>query len=255
MSNYSSFNFYEPKVFGRNEYFKLFSEDLNPLFHYLDILETDCGYFFVRYKDEYGPHIRIRIKGLNDVHQKVILGLDERIKVSEYVPEYDRYGGKELISFSEALFEETSLLIKELFSENPEWTYENSILFSIVLNFLIIQTNNIDHVEGILESNIDFWTAQTLQNNEEDSWKRLAKAYQENKAAFKKGFSFVRGELEQRMKGSNNFLFYKNLDTISVKQRNVVVEGIIHMTNNRFGIYNIDEPLINYYLLMCLKDE
>ena len=79
----------------------------------------DYSWFFIRFYDD-RPHLRLRIKSqnyysdlaslMNDMNELRQDGIIDFIKIDEYHPEIERYGGREKIDEAEAIFHRSSIM-------------------------------------------------------------------------------------------------------------------------------------------------
>lgn len=111
-------------------YFKLYGplDRQNELIEYLNnFIKSSTNieeFYFMRYLDP-KPHIRIRFKGNKDILYKIsneVNSLGEDLKerriisnlvIDTYIPEVERYGGENLISYAENIFFEDSKVVME----------------------------------------------------------------------------------------------------------------------------------------------
>ncbi|MCD2424426.1 thiopeptide-type bacteriocin biosynthesis protein [Niabella pedocola] len=108
-------------------------------------------FFFVRYSDEYGPHLRLRFKISNSGHLLNIIediskttdyflsnGLINRMSIDTYFPELDRYGSNSM-QFAETIFSVNSFYMLYLFGKtrdyNDIWLSSVKIADSLLTQF------------------------------------------------------------------------------------------------------------------------
>lgn len=89
--------------------------------------------FFIRFDDEKGPHIRLRLRGeqewLQETLEPVVEGwFAERgdIVAVPYDPEMTRFGGEEAMAWAEEFFHVSSRVVLERL-QRPEYTYGDSL--------------------------------------------------------------------------------------------------------------------------------
>jgi len=113
------------------------------------------SYFFIRYLDENGPHIRLRILPKNMTLQQEIdklittgyqtfleaKGLSLQDKTiflnSAYIPETDRYGGPELLPFCEEFFNASSEVVLLFLDKSKTRGYDARFSQAMVLNLVL----------------------------------------------------------------------------------------------------------------------
>src|SRR5256885_4865449 len=110
-------------------------------------------YFFIRYSDKNGPHIRLRFKGKPENMKKMITPLLQKTFPScrfiPYIPELNRYGGKTGMLLAQELFEASSNAILSFLAENEDPNYERSLGFSLQLNMSMVHALGIQKNEAI----------------------------------------------------------------------------------------------------------
>jgi len=254
MMTYYSINFYDDTILDKREYFHFLRNTIGPFIQKIENENEAFKYFFVRYKDEIGPHLRIRMRSVSESYLAEIISGYPQIAVTEYEPEFERYGGKDVIFLSESIFEASSRLTLALIEHSENWSYENSLLFSVAFSAYLINLNAIQQVKPILEDSILFWNEKTLQLDNSSLWEKLENNYHSNEKMITT--SFVQAvEIIKNMTNQNDLLFYQQLSHLKSHQVNTVIESLIHMSNNRFGVYNFDEVLTNYYLIKLVNNE
>ncbi len=124
-------------------------------------------YFFIRYQDSIGKHIRLRIKTKTGYDKQLIKDyiLDKtrltdgnsrkryefaQIRFNEYVPEFYRYGGNVGLEISEAQFHVSSNTILSLISRDLLEQYENTLGISLQLHTGFISKMNLNAYDAVL---------------------------------------------------------------------------------------------------------
>ena len=113
------------------------------------------SYFFIRYLDENGPHIRLRILPKNMILQEEIdtlittgyqifleeKGLSLKDKTvflnSAYIPETERYGGPKLLPFCEKFFNASSEAVLLFLDKSNTRGYDARFSQAMVLNLVL----------------------------------------------------------------------------------------------------------------------
>lgn len=126
-------------------------------------------FFFIRYLDKRGYHVRLRFQGQKDIleHDVMLSILDhfgayydnefEQIKsqteredfiqVVPYQPEEDRYGGKMGVSIAEKQFHLSSTTVLDVMSSQAKWSYTRAIGTAIQLHIAFSSALGMDKRE------------------------------------------------------------------------------------------------------------
>lgn len=230
-------------------------------------------YFFIRYSDSKGPHIRLRFQGDEDKLEKYVKPyLQKHFKKTRFVryaPEFKRYGGKNGVAISEKLFESSSKAILGYIAESNETSYQRTLGMTLQLNLAMMHDFGMDRKEAhdffdhigsqdkeqyekhlALQSDAvvpflkNLWDALEQQVPIETSWftnwqKETSEIAQELQTAFKeKQLQYV----DPYKKHVHNPLWY-------------IYESYIHMNNNRLGIVRADEGFAAYIIAKGLNNE
>lgn len=109
-------------------------------------------FFFIRYTDTRGVHLRLRVYcSLSDLNKKVKpyvlseldaffnneIPLVDCYTESPYEPETMRYGGKEAIGFAEEIFEISSISVLKVYDKSNVLDYDRALALGIQMNYLI----------------------------------------------------------------------------------------------------------------------
>lgn len=106
------------------EYDRVLVGAITPLITKLQEQRWCDGYFFVRYSDT-GPHVRLRVRGIQEVLDCEVRAaivacaqsLEQPVVWEPYVPETGRYGGAHMMPATEALFVASSRAALSIVSE------------------------------------------------------------------------------------------------------------------------------------------
>lgn len=124
-------------------------------------------HFFIRYSDEEGAHLRIRIKFKNEneayvflpevikwIHTLCEYNLISNVMFDTYFREINRYGGPETINLCENIFFKDSVLVENLlvkYDLNDQDDLEKVYIFGITF-ILRNLTNDLEDLFGVIDS-------------------------------------------------------------------------------------------------------
>lgn len=290
-------------LYKHNEYisFHIFCKDLTAILRdaVIPFLEenhtTFSRYFFIRYW-EGGPHIRLRLM-LKYKDSKVQLieqiklffnnllddSKGERIALTEYIPEVNRYAGNEGVKLAEEQFYVSSIFVLRFIEAQSKGNYyQQAIQTAIKYNLSLCASFNLEQREflkfqkqyflswfyyiyvsknqllGFLKKVFGKIYFRYLFNHQKDhltrfiinEWDRLKEISETDKAWYRK----INEDLYKKLKNEHDLFKTKQPD-LKQKSRNdkrrIILnqlESYIHMNNNRLGISNQDESLISYYI-------
>jgi len=230
-------------------------------------------YFFIRFVDKQGPHIRLRCKGDKLlIETKLKPMLKDAFPKSRFViyrPELDRYGGENGIAVAEKIFQASSDVILSYLKENKEASYESILGFAFQLNMSMMAAFGMQKAEMAA-----FFNHMLSHNNTTSLEKKISTQHTQ---IFLR-LSHLMHTLEKdptfdivwfntwlkEIKDSKNTLqkLYQNnmlpLDPTKAHTQNplwYLYESYVHMNNNRLGIYNIDEQYIAYVIKQAVLYE
>jgi thiopeptide-type bacteriocin biosynthesis protein len=227
-------------------------------------------FFFIRYEDERGPHIRLRL--LSDevpshrIKRQVVAHFPDA-KFAAYIPETERYGGPVGLPIAEQLFEASSTAILQLTAADKAWNYGRALASAMQLHIGMLQafsvsqaeaaalflhiaqsgkrTHNrpMDKLEQAFKAQHDtvapslnaLWSACEKDNIFSDIW--FAKWREAMKTV---GVSMHRAHKAGKLTLPESFQHVSSLWFL--------YESYIHMTNNRLGVAPRDEPFAAYIL-------
>jgi thiopeptide-type bacteriocin biosynthesis protein len=219
------------------------------------------NFFFIRYADSKGRHIRLRFKGEKKLLQTKLkpslISLFDNYPLTfvRYIPEVTRYGGTTGVEIAEEQFQASSTVVLTLLSINNNWSYNRALGVALQLHLGMVYSFGLD------KKNAPQFFEHLVSYGHE---KKYEKSLKDQKTTLIPYLQFLWNALEQKklfeevwfnewlraMKKIANKLKkagYKN------NQLHLLYEGYIHMTNNRLGVANIDEPFIAYILKQALK--
>jgi len=254
---------------------KLLIEDIFPLIQEAFQNKWVEQYFFIRYSDSHGKHIRLRFKGKREIlDTKVKSLLRQKFPNSRFVtyrPELTRYGGKNGIVLAEKIFESSSNTILSFLSENKNANYEKSLGFSLQLNISMMHAFGMqkaeaiaffNHISGqgnekIFIKNFNTEQGKMILPSLSKLWFSLEQLQTFDKMWFNTWLKNVTsiGEELKRLYQNDKL---KPLDPKKTHIQNplwYLYESYVHMNNNRLGIYNEDESYIAYIIKQGLSYE
>ncbi len=231
-------------------------------------------FFFIRYGDKKGPHIRLRFQGNKEtLETKVKPLLNETFPKTRFVtyrPELKRYGGDVGIIIAEKLFEASSRVVLSFLETSTELSYEKSLGFALQLNLSMIHALGMKKAEAIAffdhmstpHETQEFEAALTKQNATilpflSQLWAAFDYgAVTENEwfNIWQKEMTAIGAELQKAYKQKK----LRYVDPNNAHAQNplwYIYESYQHMNNNRLGIARIDEQYIAYILKRSLLYE
>lgn len=172
-------------------YFKLYGisdRDNELLSIFLGQLLKDLNneeHFFLRYKDNIGYHLRIRIKFENEkiandklviINQWIRSMIDKKVVSNvifdTYQKEINRYGGKEIIELCEKIFFKNSIVVENILRKNDLTVNNNleKVYISGIVNILRNLTEDINEMFLVLNS-------QQFKDTYRDEYRKKRKEY------------------------------------------------------------------------------
>ncbi|HEY1835587.1 MAG TPA: thiopeptide-type bacteriocin biosynthesis protein [Candidatus Saccharimonadales bacterium] len=95
-------------------------------------------FFFIRYLDRKGKHVRLRFKGEQQIFESMLEPLLQKtfieIRFVSYRPEVARYGGHVGVVTAEQLFEASSAVVLSFLDEQHGVSYGKSLGFALQMN-------------------------------------------------------------------------------------------------------------------------
>lgn len=254
LTKYSSWNLYYPD-YGENNngYLSFLVGKFLPFISLLKSSGLISNFFFIRYNDNVGSHIRLRISEEINIPElaKTIINTDDtsyKIVKKIYKREYKRYGGIKNIGVSEFFFECNSELIYELMCNQSSWNYENSLFFSLIFNYILLINNYENQMMDILNIQIDHWKRVCPVVIKDDFLSYAENYYKENKNKIfhlvKKNKNMITSFIMEH----EGLTFYNSFYNLDNFKKCLIADSLIHMSNNRFGVLNRDEALLAYVI-------
>jgi thiopeptide-type bacteriocin biosynthesis protein len=254
LTKYNSWNFYYPNNGGNNnEYIVFLVDKFIPLIHNLKLQGLLTNFFFVHYQDSVGFHLRLRlsdeidIRNLEKINTDINAGRYEIIK-KKYKREYKRYGGVENMVICERVFECNSELIYKLLYNQNSWTYQNSLFFSLLFNYILLKNNNVEEMIDILDIQINHWKRFCPDIIKNNFLFYSKKYYVDNKDYILQLLNNNKEIISSLFLEHDDLIFYNSFYKLDNYKKYLITDSLIHMSNNRFGVLNQDEALLAYLL-------
>ncbi len=286
-------------IFYNGDLNKLLWKLLIPFVEQLYTSHLINHYFFIRYW-EGGTHIRLRIlptgnlspewieNGLiNALETNRALQEEVRIVLTEYVPEFKRYGGSHSINLAEECFEYSSNAIMKILKQHEkDWNYSNAISFAMQMHLLFLKNSGMNDSEiqqfldFLIQANISFAVKEGRNIDLEEKMKSILTYFENSYNQQKESIDYMCNVLW--MQETNTFdgwreSWSKNIQSLITKYNNLDLKGGIeapqwigiitdlpvpsdqlrkwtiwnsyfHMSNNRIGLHLRDEPFIYFVL-------
>ncbi|MBP7274190.1 MAG: thiopeptide-type bacteriocin biosynthesis protein [Saprospiraceae bacterium] len=219
--------------------------------------------------------------------QHFLFETDQDFDFHTYEPEHIRYGGITGLMLMETIYHFSSKQVLSILSENKNWEYAHALSSALKLHQDLVFQLNFSKEEAAVFFQLltDEWTKaniilsdSNLKNQDVSKYVKVYKnAFQE---VFKK--SDVQTSLQHQWENTDYFNGYNNgeminacmtlessvalLDNSAIKNytwNNIndeetklfwsLLADVLHFSNNRLGLQNWDEPLINYMIYSSLK--
>ncbi|PKV52596.1 thiopeptide-type bacteriocin biosynthesis protein [Aquimarina sp. MAR_2010_214] len=268
-------------------------EFVQPFLEKMKLEKELLRYFFIRYYED-GPHIRLRLLVKKNVERKWKKRLQEEreayyfeenslvtdkgcpnsgIRLVEYTPEVDRYGGMEVISAAELQFESCSeVALKSLLQYSKNW--KDNTAFFLAIKMHLISFVSMGFSDEDMKKTCKFFIQEWLPSlydiskPEEEQQQFFLSEFSKKFDIYKQQMVFAVCTFLKDIKTSApedivlNTYYLENKDVgkrYSNKQLNLSIESSIatsfmHMTHNRLGIINTDEAFLVYLLYKCLEN-
>ncbi len=229
--------------------------------------------FFIRYQDELGPHIRLRMRGEESWMEETLgpaftswqEGLGDWRNVP-YIPETERFGGEEALGLAEEYFHLSSRVALDRLAREQH-TYGDSMFDALRMHTIAAHAAGMNqekaaHYFGRLaeqwlplffapegEPDPGFFAeiksgfeqnyapqAEVLRATLSELWKALDKE------------KFDKKQPEWARWSLGNQMVFKELG----KSLDLALPSLLHLTNNRLGLNNQDEVYLNFILSKAL---
>lgn len=230
--------------------------------------------FFIRYEDERGPHIRLRLRGedewLQETLEPVVDGWfaerGERLAVP-YDPEATRFGGEEALVWAEEYFHVSTRVVLERL-QRPQYTYGDSLFDALRMHTMTV------FAAGLPREKAAWYFGQLCEtwiplffkpeNGENDT--AVVKGVLDN---FEKNYAPQAESIASTLHNLWNTLTEEKFDPkqpewvrwfrgnqLILKEFGPTLEkalpSLLHLTSNRLGVNNQDEVYLMYVLSKSL---
>lgn len=233
--------------------------------------QKEARAFFIRYQDERGPHIRIRMRGEADWIETLLKPAFEgwmqgRGEWEEYAyqPETDRFGGEDGLTWAEEYFHVSTRVVLDRMSAH-QFTYGDAMFDALRLHVVT------SVAAGFKREKAQWYFTQLLGqwlplffgvSNQQDT-DAIKLAFQETFSPQQAALSEVIDKFWEAVEAQNfdskqpewlrwfkgNELILKGFEN----KLELALPSLIHLTNNRLGINNQDEAYLNFILSEVLK--
>lgn len=247
----------------------LLAKSVWPLVQRLHDRQLIEKFFFIRYADKQGLHIRLRLlpshAAVRHTVRRQVKASLPRAKFVKYTPEIERYGGPVGLPIAEDVFEASSIAALQLLHGGNAWSYRRALAAALQMHLGMLQAFDVSRAEAIALSKhlvpasslVDFEQSFAMQRQTVAPSLRALWASCEKNVDFKvKWFAdwhqaMIR--VGHKMHSAHN---RGKLILPAGKQHDsplwALYESYMHMTNNRLGVLNRDEPFIAYILQSSL---
>lgn len=229
--------------------------------------------FFVRYDDEKGRHIRLRLRAEADwvdaTLRPALKGwFAERGDWEEvaYLPEKERFGGEEMLAWAEEYFHVSTRVVLERLAQTTH-TYGDAMFDALRMHTITVFAAGFSREKAAwyFEQLCHQWLALFFQSSDAVD----AELQSSLKTQFEKNFEPQQGELQAALGELWKALEAEKFDTkqpewlrwlrgnqLILKEfgesLDKVLPSLLHLTNNRLGVNNQDEVYLNYILSKVL---
>lgn len=224
--------------------------------------------FFIRYDDERGPHIRLRLRGESGWLQDTIRpALEERFSERgerlevPYQPEPERFGGEEALAWAEEHFHVSTRVILDRL-KHPTYSYGDAMFDALRANVIAAYAAGFDREKtrwyfGQLaeqwlplffrsdDPSEAFFTK--IKENFAASFDRQKDSLRSTLAALWKALE--KAKLDQKQPEWVRWLRGNELILNGLGENlEKALPSLLHLTNNRLGISNQDEVFLCYLI-------
>lgn len=255
-------------------FIKPFIEKLEPQLHPL------VPYFFIRY-GEGGAHIRFRLQTpathfpavkmmleQDWYQQNVLMQNSYKLEFIPYLPEISRYGNEATIMLAERQFFLSSGYCLDSMLSQSRWhtSAALAVAFQMHVAFFYALDADIFTVQKICEQFIEAWLGVLTLNMKNASLASLLEhmneLYGKQSASLNRNAQALWQSLEagsapvnlQKFALENRSVLNKYTKAgITDPQFYFAIRSLLHMTHNRLGISNKEEPWCIYIIYRCLQ--
>lgn len=229
--------------------------------------------FFIRYQDEKGPHLRIRMRGDETWMRETLLPAFEgwmegrgEWQEQPYEPETERFGGQEALAMAESYFHLSSRVVLDRLAREM-YTYGDAMFDALRMHVIAVHAAGLNYKQAAnyFEQLTKQWLplffsggadmpaedqelilegfATSLEPQLEDLRATLQELW---KALDRDKFDKEQPEWSRWAEG--NRLIFKEYGP----KLDMALPSLLHLTNNRLGLQNPDEVYVNFILSKVL---
>ena len=231
--------------------------------------------FFVRYDDEKGPHIRLRLRGeaewLQETLEEAVEGWfaerGERIVVP-YEPEVARFGGPDVMTWTEEYFHVSTRVVLERL-QRPAYTYGDALFDALRMHTMTAYAAGLPREKAAwyFGQLCEQWMPLFFQpaDNEESEAAMQADLRASFETNFEPQATYLRATLDTlwNVLGEEKFdiqqpewVRWSRGNQLILKEfgdkLERVLPSLLHLTSNRLGVNNQDEVYMMYVLSKAL---
>ncbi len=227
-----------------------------PLFMHEDVRR----FFFVRY-GEGGPHLRLRFLVDDPQRFRPIVAstlADLEVRFMPYEPELERYGGTDGIAVAERQFDASSRTVLRVLHEGRD-----PLAAAIAMHVTFAAAMGVDAVPFFAALTRDFVRWHPDYVAEPAALDRIAADYEARftaqRAALVEPIAALAANREPEPWlaewTAGMHAIERELDALPLdaRTRHSILASYVHMTNNRLGVANPDEPYLAYLIKRSLQ--
>lgn len=233
-------------------------------------------FFFIRYTDAEGPHIRLRALPVSTRARTTVMRQVKKefpaAKFAAYIPETERYGGPIGMQIAEQLFEASSTAVLKTLAAAESWNYRRALAVALQMHIGMLQALGVSRMETVALCKhltqsahggefVDLFEQGLAAQRQTVSpgLRAIWNAYESNvrlKDAWFTEWHQAMTEVGAEIRQASNA--HKLVLPNSPQHDDALwalYESYLHMTNNRLGVANRDEAFLAYILQDSLKNE
>lgn len=229
--------------------------------------------FFIRYQDEKGPHIRLRMRGeeqwVEETLKEAFAGwFRDRGEWEEapYEPEPARFGGEEALAWAEEHFHVSSRVVLDRISRD-QFTYGDGMFDALRLNLTMAFAAGLDlektrwYFGQLANQWMELFFSAETEPERQDIANSFAHALEQQKDLLKETLAgywkiLQEDQIDKKEPEWLRWLRWLRGNQIILEglgdKKEIALPSLIHLSNNRMGINNQDEVYLNYILSQVL---
>ncbi|WDU79254.1 MULTISPECIES: thiopeptide-type bacteriocin biosynthesis protein [Lysinibacillus] len=248
------------------------------------------NWFFMRYWDHKGTHIRLRFLASPEIEEKIkhwfslhaLLILEEirqekpkkvnklipapeyqdgkvAVEINNYEPEYSKYGGEEGVGIAEQLFRTSSEMVLHILREENQQFSKANVSLLVLKKSIEGSIRKKKQYMRFLENYFDYWTGGDYEGAEAIKTK-ISTAAIKRSEVIKNIWKEISSNQEMNQLIDSYLKKLKETQKLIKDATNIHQEftdllfHYIHMTNNRMGISTLEEAYLAK-LLLVLEEE